>query len=660
MSDKAVSAAVLANAIRVLSVDAIERATEGHPGAPLGMAEIATALFTRHMKFNPQDPLWPDRDRFVMSNGHGSMLVYSILHLTGYAAMSMDQIKSFRRLGSHCAGHPERDLQHGIEVTTGLLGQGIANAVGMAVAEAFLRNQFGAEIFDHHTFAFVGDGCLQEGVGQEVISLAGHLRLGKLIFLFDDNEMTDDGATRFSISEDVPARFRNAHWHVQEVDGHDIDAVDAAIRLAKKDPRPSFIACKTSIGKGIPRLEGQRGAHGGRIFAEDCAAVRERLQWPHPPFEIPSTVYQGWRVLQPQNAAHHEAWHKRVKALPAAQKAELERVLSGALPASLHAALEDFKTAQMAEDAAPLSIFTSSAIADLVCAHLPNMLTGAPDLEGPTRHKNGLAAFDATHHGGRYLHYGVREHAMGSMLNGMAAHGGVVPCGATYLVFSDYERPALRMAAMMRLPVIQVFSHDSIGVGTNGPTHQPVEFLASFRAIPHLWTLRPADTIEAVECWQVALARKDGPSCLIFPRQTVSRVRQTAKGENLAAKGGYVLSPAKGKRLVTLFATGSEVALALQAQALLEAKGHGTAVISMPCFELFEMQDKAYRDAIIGRGTVRIAIEAGIQQGWERYLGEDGAFIGMTDFGLSAPADDLYRHFGITAEAVVAAALQRL
>jgi transketolase len=652
-----ITARRMANAIRILALDAIAKAGEGHPGAPLGCAEIATALYTRHLRHDPADPLWPDRDRFVMSNGHGSMLVYALLHLTGYAAFGMDEIATFRRLGSICAGHPEREPHGGIEVTTGLLGQGIANAVGMAVAEAALSARFGADLVNHYTYALVGDGCLQEGIAHEVISLAGHLRLGKLVFLFDDNCMTDDGATELSISEDVPARFAVAGWHTQAVDGHDIDAVDAAITRAKADPRPSLIACRTVIGRGLRRLEGKRGAHGGRVFPEDAEQARMDLDWHEPPFVMPDDVLAAWRESNDRHGAERAAWQARLDRAPEA--AEFRRmVVQARLPDGWERTVLDFKRDWA--DAA-LSIATSSEIVKLLGVALPELFSGAPDLEGPTGHKGPLGAFTATNRTGRYVHYGVREHAMGSMMNGIAAHGGLLPVGATYLVFSDYERPALRMAALMKLQAIHVFSHDSIGVGTNGATHQPVEYLASLRAMPNMWVLRPADTAEAAECWQMAVERRDGPCALMFPRQGVARVRPLHTAENLSRRGGYILLPPEGgRRRATVFATGSEVGLAVAARRMLQAQGVPTAVVSMPCWEAFEEQDAEYRAEIIGRGTARVAVEAAVRQGWDRYIGEDGGFVGMSGFGLSAPAEDLYRHFGITVEAIVASVLERL
>lgn len=651
----------MADAIRFLAVDAIERATEGHQGVPLGMAEIATALYAHHLKFDSANPTWPDRDRVVLSNGHGSMLLYALLHLSGYAAITLDQVKSFRELGSHCAGHPEYDPAAGIEATTGPLGQGIANALGMAVAEAWLNARYGAEVADHRTWAFVGDGCLQEGVGQEAIALAGHLRLGKLTFFWDDNRITDDGSTELSISEDVAARFRVAGWHVQEVDGHDIAAVSAAIAAAKADPRPSMIACRTIIARGVPRLEGQRGGHSARLFKEDTDAMRARLNWPHAPFDIPADLLADWRRTGEAGRGARLAWEGRIAALPDARRAEVARVLAGRLPEGWRAALDAFKRRAADEGLAQPAIQTSGDIAALLCAAMPETLVSCADLEAPTNHKRTLAAFTARDQSGSYIHCGVREHVMGSMANGMAAHGGVNPLAVTYLAFSDYERPAMRMAALMGLPVKFVFSHDSIAIGKNGPTHQPVEILAALRAMPNMLTLRPADAVEAAECWEIAMDRRDGPSSLIFARQILPPVRRTHVAENLSRRGAYVLAEADGgERRVTLLATGSEVALALDARDRLQADGVPTAVVSMPCWELFDAQDDGYRAAVLGRGTARVAVEAAVRFGWDRYLGERGGFVGMDGFGASGPADALYEKFGITAAAVAALARRLL
>jgi transketolase len=651
----------LAHAIRFLSIDAIVKAQEGHQGVPLGMAEIATALYTRHLKFHPQDAGWFDRDRVVLSNGHGSMLLYALLHLTGYPQFPIEEIQRFRVLGSVCEGHPERphDTPNGIEVTTGPLGQGIANAFGMAVAEAYLNARFGRDLVDHYTYAFVGDGCLQEGVGQEMISLAGHLQLGKLILLWDDNRITDDGSTELSISENVAERFRVAGWHVIELDGHDIEAVSAALEAARQDPRPSMLACRTVIAKGITRLQGQRGGHSGRLYEEDAQAARTHLGWPHAPFVIPDEVQHAWRTAGQRNDGEYQAWQARVAALPTSQRAEFERVMRGELPAHWQHVLLDYKQKALQAPPAPSGIFISAEINDLLTPVLPERMIGCADLEAPTSHKRGLAAFTTSDRAGSYVHCGVREHVMGSMANGMAAHGGVIPLSVTYLAFADYERPAMRMAALMGLPVKFVFSHDSIGIGRNGPTHQPVEIIASLRAMPNMWVMRPADAVEAAECWELALAHQDGPVSMVFARQSLPLVRDAHTSDNLTRRGAYVLHEAAcGPRQVTLLATGSEVLLAVQAREQLEAKGVGTAVVSMPCWELFNAQDAAYRKSVLGDG-VRVGIEAAVRQGWDAYLGIDGGFVGMTGFGASGPADELYRLFDITPEAVMAQA-QRL
>ena len=643
----------LANAIRFLAIDAIVRAGEGHQGVPLGMAEIATALYTRHLKFDATDPTWPDRDRVVLSNGHGSMLLYALLHLTGYERMGIDQVSTFRDFGSRCEGHPEYDTASGIEVTTGPLGQGIANAFGMAVAEAYLGARYGADIVDHYTYAFVGDGCLQEGIGQEMISLAGHLRLGKLVLLWDDNRITDDGATNLSISEDVAARFRVAGWHVIEVDGHDLEAVSAAIGAAKADPRPSLLACRTVIARGIARLQGQRGGHSAKLFPEDAAAAREQLAWPAASFEVPPDVLSTWREAGRRGRAEREGWQAHVAALPDGQRAELERILSGNLPEGWRDVLLDYKRSAIEREPLASGIFISAEINDLLVDCMPERMVGCADLEAPTNHKRRLSAFTAEDRSGAYVHCGVREHLMGAMANGMAAHGGVVPLAVTYLAFSDYERPAMRMAALMGLPVKFVFSHDSIGIGRNGPTHQPVEILASLRAMPNMMVMRPADAVEAAECWDIALERRDGPATLVFARQALPHVRRVHTSANLSRRGAYVLAEGEGgRREVTLLATGSEVALALAAREALQADGTPTAVVSMPCWELFEAQDDAYRASVLGPGTARVGCEAALRFGWDRWLGDRGGFVGMTGFGASGAAAELYQHFGITAEAI--------
>jgi transketolase len=654
----------LAHTIRFLSVDAIIKAQEGHQGVPLGMAEIATALYTEHLKFNPAQPQWWDRDRVVLSNGHGSMLLYSLLYLTGYEKISLDQIKSFRELGSHCMGHPEFDVEAGIEVTTGPLGQGIANALGMAIAESYLNARFGSDLVDHRTYAFVGDGCLQEGVGQEMIALAGHLKLGKLTLLWDDNQITDDGSTELSISENVSERFRVAGWHVVEVDGHDLEAVSRALTQAKADDRPSMIACRTVIAKGLARLEGQRGGHSARLYEQDAHAMRERLQWPHAPFEVPAPILGAWRAAGACAGAAFDAWNERVQALPAEQRAEFERVMRGELPDGWQQVLMDYKREAFAEPKGKGGILLSADINERLAQVLPERMVSCADLEAPTNHKRGLVAFTAQNRSGAYLHCGVREHVMAALSNGMAAHGGVIPLAVTYLAFADYQRPAMRMAALMGLPVKFVFSHDSIGIGKNGPTHQPVEILASLRAMPNMLVMRPADAVEAAECWEVAMAHQCGPVSMVFARQDLSLLRDPVDEDNKSRHGAYVLREADaqlgGKRQVTLLATGSEVALALQAQQLLQSQGIATAVVSMPCWELFELQDADYKNSVLGTIGVRVGVEAAVRQGWDAFLRPGDGFIGMHGFGASGAREALYEKFGITYQAVADAAVRAL
>ncbi|MEN9560257.1 MAG: hypothetical protein RLZZ502_1468 [Pseudomonadota bacterium] len=653
----------LANAIRFLAIDAIVKAGEGHQGVPLGMAEIATALFTEHFKCHPKDPLWPDRDRFVLSNGHGSMLLYAVLYLLGYEKISLDEIKRFRELGSHCAGHPEIDQAAGIEVTTGLLGQGIANAFGMAIAEAHLNARYGDAHTHHHTYCFVGDGCLQEGIGQEVISLAGHLQLSRFIVLWDHNLITDDGATALSISEDVAERCRVAGWHVEEVDGHDVAAVSAAIARAKADKRPSFIACRTRIAKGLARLEAQRGGHSARLFAEDAAQARQDLQWPHAEFEVPEEVLTAWRQAGARHANTYQNWQAThsPRAEPCGDADDCLVHASNPLTvrgrmAELNEILRAYKVRKIQENKAEGGINLSGEISDLLA--LPNRLIACADLEAPTAHKRTLAAFDATNRLGQYVHFGVREHVMGAAANGMAAHGGVHASSVTYLAFSDYQRPALRMAALMKLPVVFVFSHDSIGIGKNGPTHQPVEILASLRAMPNMLVLRPADAIEMAECWAIALAHKSGPVSLICARQALPLLRQDTA--EVCQRGAYLIKDV-ADRHITLLATGSEVAIAVQAAAMLASQGVAAAVVSMPSWELFAQQSPSYQQQVLGVDTPRIAIEAACQFGWERWLtaytDKSFDFVGMSDFGLSGASEALYQHFGITAENAVAKAL---
>lgn len=646
----------MANAIRFLALDTILHAKEGHQGVPLGMAEIAATLYARHLKADPSDALWPDRDRVVLSNGHGSMLLYSLLHLAGYPQFTADALRNFRKLGALCAGHPEIEQHAGIEITTGLLGQGIACATGMAVAEARLSAEFGADLVDHRTWAFVGDGCFQEGIGQEAISLAGHLQLGKLTFLWDDNHITDDGDTALSISEDVPARFRAAGWHVQVIDGHDIAAIDAAMTAAKADPRPSMIACRTTIARGIPRLQGQRGGHSAPLLASDAAEARAALGWPHAPYDIPAQIRAEWANAMARGAAMNDAWQKRLSASPHA--APFRARMAANLPDTWANSIGQIGRAAAAQTEPRATILSSGDVCDALATALPETMVLCADLEAPTNHKRSRTAFTPEARHGSYVHCGVREHLMGAMTDGIAAHGGLRPINVTYLAFADYERPAMRMAALMGLPGIFVFSHDSIGVGSNGPTHQPVEILASFRAMPNMHVFRPADAVETAEAWQIALELRSGPSLLALSKQPAEQVRADAS-ENLSRRGAYILHQPKGARALTLIASGTEVGLAMRAAAELEAQGVAVAVVSMPCWELFEAQEAAYREAVLGEAP-RIAIEAAMKFGWERWLGPQDRFIGMAGFGASAHAEVLYAHFGITVEAVLATAREIL
>ena len=657
----AASHAEMANAIRALAMDAVQQANSGHPGMPMGMADVATVLFTRFLKFNPAEPAWPDRDRFVLSAGHGSMLLYALLHLTGYPGMEMEQLKRFRQLGSHTAGHPEFGHAPGIETTTGPLGQGLANAVGMALAERLLNGRFGDDLVDHFTYALAGDGCLMEGISQEAISFAGHLRLNKLIVLFDDNQISIDGPTGLTTSEDQQARFRAAGWAVQAVDGHDPEAVAKAIATARQSDRPSLIACRTIIGKGAPNKQGTAATHGSALGADEVAAARTTLHWPYPAFEVPEPIRTAWRAAGTRSAADFAAWNQRLAASDTTRRAAFQQALGGDLPASFAPALDAYKRKLAADKPKWATRKASQMALEVFNPLLPETVGGSADLTGSNNTKTaGMQVVQAGNFAGRYIHYGVREHAMAAAMNGLALHGGIIPYGGTFLVFTDYCRPAIRLSALMRQRVIYVMTHDSIGLGEDGPTHQPVEHLAALRAIPNLKVYRPADAIETAECWALALAEKHAPAVLALSRQDLPAVRLAHNEANLCARGGYELSPAQGSAKVTLLATGSEVEIALAAQKLLQDARIPARVVSLPCFELFEQQDAAYRRTVLQPGTVHIAIEAGIAQGWDKYIGDNGAFIGMHGFGASAPYQQLYQHFGITAEAAVAAAKARL
>jgi transketolase len=652
----------MANAIRALAMDAVELAKSGHPGLPMGAADIATVLFTQFLKFDPKDPTWPDRDRFVLSAGHGSMLMYAVLHLLGYEAVTIDQIRKFRQLGSITAGHPEYGHMPGVETTTGPLGQGLANAVGMALAETHLAALFGDDVVNHRTYALASDGDLMEGISQEAIALAGHLKLNKLIVLFDDNGISIDGPVSLSDSVDQVKRFEAAGWAATRVDGHDPDAIAAAIAQAQKSDRPTLIACKTTIGFGAPTKAGSEKSHGSPLGADEIKGTREKLGWTAAPFEIPADILAMWRAAGARSGGLRSAWGQRLAAMPAGQRSELDRRIKGEIAQhKLAAAVQAVKAKILA---APKDIATRSAsefALETLATEVPEMVGGSADLTGSnnTRPK-GMSAYSGKDRGGRFIHYGIREHGMAAAMNGMALHGGIIPYSGTFLVFSDYCRPSIRLAALMGQRVIHVLTHDSIGLGEDGPTHQPVEHLAALRAIPNLLVFRPCDAIETVECWQLALESKNTPSVLALTRQNLPLLRKDADTVNKCAAGAYEIAAASGKAQVSLFATGSEVSLAVEAKKLLDAQGIATRVVSVPCFELFLQQPEAARRAVIGDAPVRIGIEAAIRQGWDAIIGSDAPFIGMTGFGASAPAKDLFKHFGITPEKVVAAALSKL
>ena len=649
----------MADAIRVLSMDGVEKAKSGHPGMPMGMADVATVLFSKFLKFDASRPDWADRDRFILSAGHGSMLIYSLLHLTGYKAATKDELTNFRQWGSKTAGHPEFGHMPGVETTTGPLGQGLANSVGFAMAERHLAAKYGADLVDHRTWVIAGDGCLMEGVSQEAIALAGRYQLSKLTVLWDDNAITIDGAVSLSDATDQKARFRAAGWAVKVIDGHDMKAIKSALQWATRQDRPTLIACKTKIGRGAATMEGSHKTHGAALGAAEVAATRLGLAWTHAPFELPEAIDKAWKKVGRRGAKERKAWEARLKA--SSQAADFTRAMKGDLPAGAFDAL-NAKIAELVETKpAQATRQSSGAALDELFAAIPELVGGSADLTGSNNtFVKGTPIFDAPTYEGRYVNWGIREFGMAAAMNGMALHGGIIPYGGTFMVFSDYSRPAIRLGALMGVRAIHVLTHDSIGLGEDGPTHQPVEHLAALRAIPNLLVFRPADTVEAMECWQAALEHKHAPSALALSRQKTPAVRTMASDTNLSAKGAYEIRAAKGAARVTLFGTGTELALALAAADLLEAEGTPTRVVSVPCFELFFQQPKTYQDSVIGRGTVRVAVEAAVQQGWERFIGEDGAFVGMTGFGASAPAEVLYEKFGITTDAVVAAVKGRL
>ncbi len=651
----------MANAIRALAMDAVQKANSGHPGMPMGFADVATVLFTQHLKFNPDDPLWPDRDRFVLSAGHGSMLLYSALYLLGYTDITLEEIKNFRQLGSRTAGHPECDPAAGIEMTTGPLGQGLATAVGMAMGERLLSARYGADLIDHHTFVVASDGDLMEGISHEAISLAGHLKLSKLIVLFDDNHISIDGPLSLSESGDTLGRFKAANWAATRIDGHDGQAISAAIEHAKSSDRPSLIACRTTIGFGAPHKQGTAASHGAPLGEEEVAAARNKLGWEAPPFEIPDEILNAWRTAGAKAKPAHDAWVIRLAGLAPEERREFERTLNGDLPEGLARALDDFRQHLATQAPTWASRKASQEVLEVITRAVPEAIGGSADLTGSNNTRSSTqSAITPDDFSGRFIHYGIREHGMAAAMNGMALHGGVIPYSGTFLVFADYCRPAIRLSALMKQRVIYVLTHDSIGLGEDGPTHQPVEHLASLRAIPGLNVFRPADAMETAECWQLALEAKDTPSIIALSRQGLPALRTTYAEDNLCRRGAYELLPATSTSRVTLLATGSELSIAVAARDILQADGIGARVVSMPCWELFDAQPLGYQAETLGANQIRIAIEAACPMGWDRFIGPQGAFIGMTSFGASAPAEDLYEHFSITPQAVAAAARARL
>ncbi|WP_018429870.1 transketolase [Hoeflea sp. 108] len=651
----------MANAIRFLSIDAVEKANSGHPGLPMGAADIATVLYTRFLKHDPANPHWHDRDRFVLSAGHGSMLLYSVLYLSGYEDMTIEQIKNFRQLGSKTAGHPEYGHASGIETTTGPLGQGLGNAVGMALAERIMNAQFGDALVDHYTYVLAGDGCLMEGISQEALTLAGHLKLNKLIVFWDHNNISIDGPISLADSTDQLARFAASGWNTLAIDGHDPEAIAGAIEAAKRSDRPTLIAAKTTIGFGSPAKAGTNKVHGSPLGAAEVEATRKALGWEYPAFEIPSDILDAWRLAGLNSAKKRKEWEGRLAEAGTETRAEFERRMRGDLPAGFDAAIADYKK-KLAVDKPKVATRKSSEMAlEVINGIVPETIGGSADLTGSNNTKTSQTKNIAPgDYGQRFVHYGIRELGMCAAMNGMSLHGGVIPYSGTFLCFSDYARPAMRLTSLMGIRVGFVMTHDSIGLGEDGPTHQPVEHLAALRAIPNHIVFRPADATEAAECWQLTLENRTTPSTLALTRQNLPAVRTEYTEDNLCGYGAYELATANGEAKVTIFATGSEIEIALNARDLLQAAGHPTRVVSVPAFELFEKQSPEYRKAIIGNAKVKVAIEAGIRMGWDSFIGTDGIFIGMHGFGASGPIEDLYKHFGITAEAAADAAKARL
>lgn len=650
----------MANAIRFLSIDAIEKANSGHPGLPMGAADIATVLYTKFLAHDPKNPKWPNRDRFILSAGHGSMLLYSAMYLSGYEDITIDEIKNFRQLGAKTAGHPEYGHVNGIETTTGPLGQGIANAVGMALGERLMHARWG-DLFDHYTYVLVGDGCLMEGISQEAIAFAGHMKLNKLIVLWDDNHISIDGAIEISDNTDQCARFEACHWNTIKVDGHDQDAIAKAIKQAHSSDKPTLIACKTTIGFGSPHKAGTNKVHGSPLGQEEVVETRKALGWTSEPFVIPADILDSWRLAGLNSAKKRQEWEKKLDALDANQRAEFDRLMRGDLPGNFDAVINEYKKHLAAEQPKVATRKASEMALEVINGAVFETIGGSADLTGSNNTKTSQTkSIVPEDFSGRYIHYGIREHAMGAIMNGLSLYGGIIPYSGTFLCFSDYARPAMRLSSLMGIRVVYVMTHDSIGLGEDGPTHQPVEHLASLRAIPNHLVFRPADVVETAECWQLALKSHKTPSTLVLTRQGLPTLRKNYEEDNLCALGAYELLTASDEAKVTIFASGSEVEIAVNARNALENKGIPTRVVSVPCFELFEQQVESYQTALIGNAPVKIAIEAAIRQGWDRFIGSDGVFIGMHGFGASGPIDALYTHFGITAEAVVAAAEAKL
>ncbi|EFL87800.1 transketolase [Ahrensia sp. R2A130] len=652
----------MAHAIRFLSADAVQKANSGHPGLPMGAADIATVLFTRFMTFDPKKPDWPNRDRFVLSAGHGSMLLYSSLYLLGYKDIDMEEIKNFRQIGAKTAGHPEYGHAAGIETTTGPLGQGIANAVGMAIAEKKLSDEFGADLMDHHTYCLVGDGCLMEGISQEAIALAGHLKLNKLIVFWDDNGISIDGAISLSDSTNQIERFEASQWNTISIDGHDHDAIAGAIEEAKTSDKPTMIACKTTIGFGAPTKAGTAGSHGSPLGDKEIAGAREALGWEAEPFVVPEDILDAWRIAGLRSTHERKEWEDRLGAADGTKRGDFERRFRGDLPGKFEEAITTLKKELAEEPPKKATRKASQQVLEVINGVLDETLGGSADLTGSNNtNTSQTPPISPDDFSGRFIHYGIREHAMAAAMNGIALHGGLIPYSGGFLVFADYCRPSIRLAALMGIRAIHVMTHDSIGLGEDGPTHQPVEHLASLRAIPGLQVFRPADVTETAECWQLALESRDKPSVIALTRQDLEPVRTEFDEENLCARGAYeVASPGDDDAAVSIFASGSEVEIAMEAKAALDAAGHPTRVVSVPSFELFAAQSGGYRSSVIGNAKVNVGIEAAVRMGWDAIIGSDGIFVGMDSFGASGPYKALYEHFGITSDAVVERVNKRL